>query len=155
MTWIHGQWGGPAAAFPASSPPHAHCLRGGEVRGFVGEPRLADAGFSREEHESAAAGTRIVDRRAYLCELPLSAYEKPRLLMRFTLNGYQHAKRSWLLLLDSQRFPSLATLPHHPDAFQLNRRSPLQGIGLRPPSGRIEDRTPIALEGVWLVFLVA
>ncbi len=82
--------GGGAAAFPASSPPHAHRLRGGEVRGFVSEPRLADAGFSREQHESAAAGARIVDRRADLGELPLPAYEVTRRLIRFALDRLAH-----------------------------------------------------------------
>ena len=83
--------GGCPAAFPASSPPHGHSLRRGEARGLVGEPRLADAGFSREQHEAAASGARIVERHAYLCELPLPAYEVTRPLMRFALNRLQSA----------------------------------------------------------------
>jgi len=83
--------GGGATAFPASSPPHGHSLRRGEARGFVGEPCLADAGFSREQHEPAAASARIVDRHAYLCELPLPAYEVTRPLMRLALNRLQSA----------------------------------------------------------------
>ena len=82
--------GGSAAAFPAPSPPHPHPLRRSEVRRFVSEPRLADAGFSREQQESAAAGSRIVDRRADLGELPLPADEVTRRLIRFALDRLAH-----------------------------------------------------------------
>ena len=103
MTWIHGQWAG--APPPSQHRPHRTRIpfAVARLRRFVSEPRLADAGFSREQHESAAARSRIVDRRADFCELPLPADEVTRPLIRFALDRLQRAQRSWDVVLGRQR----------------------------------------------------
>src|SRR4029453_8225637 len=140
--------GGGAAAFPASSPPHAHPLRRGEARRFIGEPRLADAGFSREQHESAAAGARIVDRCAYLCELPLPAYEVTRPLIRLAMDRFQNAKRSGAVVVGGQRNSLTTTLAYRSGESQPMTHSGACDMAWRVARGRPASLRPVALSGV-------